>query len=216
VVAVSFFADGKLATHMLAAAGRPGGDETPILASAVNEIVLNPPWNVPQEIADQELRPKGEAYLQREGFVTKDGPDGPRLVQQPGPDAALGLVKFSFDNPYAVYLHDTPAKAAFARSQRAVSHGCVRLAQAVSFARMLLSNEPGWSPERFDQVLASGETTHVKLTRTVPVRLLYQTAFPEGDRIAFRPDIYGWDAKVLELLDTAPKPRPEAKSGRKT
>ena len=202
-----YYVDGRLVLHMLSASGRPGGDETPMLASAVDGIVLNPPWNVPDTIAQEEILPKGEAYLQRMGFAMKDG----RLVQQPGPEAALGLVKFDFDNPYAVYLHDTPAKAAFASHQRAVSHGCVRLAQAIPLAKAILARESGWSPARVDEAIASGETIRVRLSRTTPVRLIYLTAFPENGRIAFRPDIYGWDAQLLRLLDRPPKARAPGK-----
>jgi murein L,D-transpeptidase YcbB/YkuD len=207
---MDYVVDGRLTIHMLAASGKPGDDETPMLASAVDAITFNPAWHVPDQIAQEEILPKGPEYLESKGFVMKDNG---RLVQQPGPDAALGVVKFEFKNPYAVYLHDTPAKAAFERSQRAVSHGCVRLAQAVEFAKTLLSAEPDWSPARVDETLASGETRHVKLTRPVPVRLVYLTAFPEGDRIAFRPDIYGWDAELLKLLDHPP---PAPKAGRRT
>jgi murein L,D-transpeptidase YcbB/YkuD len=219
---MDYYLDGKLNTHMLAAGGKPG-DETPMLRSAVSEIVLNPPWNVPESIAAKELMPKEAAdpgYLERKGFVTKDGPTGTRLVQQPGADSALGVVKFTFDNPYSVYLHDTPSKAAFSRSQRAVSHGCVRLEKAVDFAKLLLSTDaPGWSAGRVDEVLASGETEHVKLSRAVPVRLVYLTAFPQGGHIAFRPDLYGWDAQLLQLLDNPPAAKPsdrENKSKQKT
>ena len=201
-----YFVDGNPAMHMLAAAGKPG-DETPILASAIDSIVLNPPWNVPDSIAQAELLPKEAAqpgYLEAHGFKTSDDGQGSRLVQQPGPQSALGLVKFNFPNSYSVYLHDTPSKAAFDRSQRSVSHGCVRLEKAMAFAKLLLSSVPGWSADRVDQVIASGETTDVKLPRRVPVRLLYLTAFPDGGRIAFRPDVYGWDEKVLQLLDAPP------------
>lgn len=204
-----YFVQGQRVMHMLSVSGRPGGDETPMLASRIDAVVLNPPWNVPEEIAQDEILPKGEAYLQQMGFVMKDG----RLVQQPGPDAALGVVKFDFDNPYAVYLHDTPAKAAFSRAQRAVSHGCVRLAQAVPLAKAMLANEPGWSAARVDEALAARETLRVELKHETPVRLVYLTAYPENGRIAFRPDVYGWDAKLLRMLDDPPKP---AKSGRKT
>jgi len=206
---MTYYRDGKPATHMLAASGRPGGDETPMLKSAIDAIVLNPPWNVPEEIAEREILPKGEAYLQAKGFARKDG----RLVQHAGPDAALGQVKFDFPNPYAVYLHDTPAKAAFARTQRAVSHGCVRLAEAIALAKTLLADEPGWSPGRVDETLASGETVRIGLTHKVPVRLTYLTAFPGGDRIAFRPDVYGWDVRLLQMLDHPPT---APKTGRRT
>ena len=202
-----YVVDGKLAMHMLSASGRAGGDETPMLASEISAIVLNPPWNVPDGIAQEEILPKGQAYLHRMGFVMKEG----RLVQKPGPEAALGQVKFDFENPYAVYLHDTPAKAAFAKSQRAVSHGCVRLAQAIPLAKAVLANEPGWSAARVDETLATGETVRVELARRTPVRLLHLTAFPENGRTAFRPDIYGWDVQLLRLIDKPPK----AKAGKK-
>ena len=205
---MDYYVDGRLASHMLAASGKPGDDETPMLASAIDSIVFNPPWNVPQEIAQDEILPKGADYLERKGFVWKNR----RLVQQPGPDAALGVVKFEFANPYAVYLHDTPAKAAFAQAQRAVSHGCVRLAQAIDLAKILLSNEPDWPAGRVDQTIASGDTVHVRLSRPVPVRLLYLTAFSDGDRLGFRSDLYGWDAQLLQLLDHPP---PARKPGRK-
>jgi len=198
-----YFVDGRPALHMLSAAGKPG-DESPMLASAINAITVNPPWNVPENIAKDELLPKGADYLQSHGFTeTSDGNGGSRLVQQPGPDSALGLVKFDFPNRYSVYLHDTPSKAAFNQSTRAVSHGCVRLQAAVPLAKAILQLENGWSPDRLDQLIASRETTSIKLDHTIPVRLIYLTAFPDNGRIAFRPDIYGWDEKLLTLLDSA-------------
>jgi murein L,D-transpeptidase YcbB/YkuD len=201
-----YFVDGQPAMHMLSAAGKPG-DESPMLTSAINAIVINPPWNVPQGIAKDELYPKEQAnpgYFAAHGFEeTSDGAGGSRLVQKPGPDSALGLVKFEFPNRYAVYLHDTPSKAAFNQTTRAVSHGCVRLQAAVPLAKTILSQENGWSPERVDQVIASRDTTSVKLAHSIPVRIVYLTAFPENGRIAFRPDIYGWDEKLLTLLDSA-------------
>jgi murein L,D-transpeptidase YcbB/YkuD len=196
---VDYVVDGKISTRLRAAAGKPG-DETPILASTIDSIVINPPWNVPEGIAKEELYPKEAAnpgYFAANDFEEIDG----RLVQKAGPKSALGLVKFDFDNPYAVYLHDTPSKAAFSQTRRAVSHGCVRVEHAVGFAQMLVTQQPGWSASRFDEVLASGETTAVKLSKPTPVRLMYLTAFPENGRIAFRPDVYRWDAELLRLMD---------------
>jgi murein L,D-transpeptidase YcbB/YkuD len=199
------YRDGRPAMHMLAAAGKPG-DESPMLVSAVETVVLNPAWNIPDSIADEEILPKAahdSGYLARHHYVYNDK-GGVKLIQKPGPDNALGQVKFLFPNPYSVYLHDTPAKAAFARSQRSVSHGCVRLERALDLARLVLSQEPGWSAERVDQVLQEDETTTVTLRQPIPVTLAYLTAFasPEGG-VSFRPDVYGWDAKVLRLLDAA-------------
>ncbi|MBS0333526.1 MAG: L,D-transpeptidase family protein [Proteobacteria bacterium] len=194
-----YIVDGQPRLTMRTASGKPG-DETPILTSTIDHIVLNPPWNVPKGIAEKELLPKGEAYLAAHGFETKD--DG-GLVQTPGPQSALGLVKFDFDNPYAVYLHDTPSKAAFDRDGRAVSHGCVRLEHALDLANLLLATQPGWSPQRVQQVIDGGQTTTIPLSHPVPVRLFYLTAVPQDGRIVLTSDIYGWDAPMLQLLDKA-------------
>jgi len=197
---VHVYRDGRPVLTMLAAAGKPG-DESPILVSAVDRVVLNPTWNVPDRIAEEEILPKGRGYLQRLGFVP-GGPDqAVKLVQLPGPENALGRVKFLFDNPYSVYLHDTPARAAFTRAQRSVSHGCVRLERALELAQLLVADEPGWSPGRIGEVLASQETTEVKLSRPMPVVLGYFTAYPTLGGIAFRRDVYAWDAAVLRRLD---------------
>lgn len=200
---MNYFADSQHVTHMLVAAGKRG-DETPMLTSAIDSLVLNPPWYVPQRIAREEIVPKGRAYMRARGFVWRDG----RLIQRPGPHAALGLVKFDFPNDYAVYLHDTPSKAAFNRAQRTVSHGCVRLARAVELARTLVAQQAGWSAERLDKVLASRRTVRVKLDRPVPVRLMYLTAVPQqDDQVAYLSDVYGWDAELLGLLDRYEKRR---------
>lgn len=198
---LAYIVDGQARMTMRTATGRRG-DETPTLTSKIDHIVLNPPWNVPDGIADEELRPKGGAYLAANRFVTKE--DG-RLQQLPGPDSALGLVKFDFVNPYAVYLHDTPAKAAFDRQGRAVSHGCVRLEHALDLAAILLQGQPDWSPARIQQVIAEGETTTVKLANPVPVRLMYMTAVPSGAGATILADVYGWDAEVVRRLDAAAK-----------
>ena len=191
---------GQPAMAMLVAAGKPG-DETPILVSTIHTVVLNPSWTVPPEIAANELEPKGEAYLASHRFEH----DGDRLVQTPGPKNSLGQVKFLFANPYSVYLHDTPAKAAFARPQRQVSHGCVRLERAIDLAKHLLGREAGWPPEKVDEVLAGDETRSVALKEPLPVRIMYATAFVEGDgdQVSFRDDAYGWDAATLHDLDAA-------------
>lgn len=199
---MDYFEGGELARHMLAVSGKPG-DETPIVSSAIDSIVLNPPWYVPPDIARREIVPKGTAYMRSRHFVWRNG----RLIQQPGAKAALGLVKFDFPNPYGVYLHDTPSKSTFSHSQRAASHGCVRLEHAVALARTLVAEEPGASPERVDRILRSGRTARLKLSRAIPVRLLYLTAVPKGETIDYLPDVYGWDSRLLALLDRYQAPR---------
>jgi murein L,D-transpeptidase YcbB/YkuD len=193
---MDYFRDGELETHMLAVSGKPG-DETPMVSSAIDSIVLNPPWYVPPEIARREIVPRGEGYMRAHHFVWRGG----HLMQLPGPRASLGVVKFDFPNPFAVYLHDTPTKSTFSQSQRAASHGCVRLQHAVALARTLVSEEPGSSGDRVDKILSSGKTARLKLSQAVPVRLIYLTAVPKDGAIEYLPDTYGWDPKLLALLD---------------
>lgn len=192
------YVNGQPAMHMLVAAGRPG-DETPILTSKIHTVVLNPTWTVPKEIAEKEILPKGGDYLAAHHFVQ----DGDKLVQEPGDGNALGQVKFLFANNYSVYLHDTPAKAAFSRPQRSVSHGCVRLEKAVDLAKFVLNRDAGAAPDDIDQTLAGDETKSIALKQPIPVSLYYWTAFVEGDQVSFRDDVYGWDEAVLRQLDTA-------------
>ena len=190
---------------MRAVTGRPA-DPTPILTSVVHSVVLNPPWNVPSGIASKELYPKGADYLARNGFVNiPTGGGGSRLQQKAGPMSALGRIKFDFDNPYAVYLHDTPTKSTFERYGRLASHGCVRLEKAVTLTRAVLEGDPVWTPEAIDQTIAAGQTVRVPLSRPVSVYLLYWTAYqgPDG-QMNFRADPYGWDRELLRRLAGAP------------
>ncbi len=202
---LAYIRDGEPETHMLAVSGKLG-DETPIVSSTIDSIVLDPPWYVPNDIARREILPKGEAYMRSRHFVWRGG----RLIQEPGPKTALGLVKFDFPNPYAVYLHDTPSKASFSLAQRTASHGCVRVQHAVELAKIVAADEPGLSAERVEKILASGKTVRLKLAEPVPVRLMYLTAEPKGGAIAYLPDVYGWDAKLAALLDrySTPPRRP--------
>jgi murein L,D-transpeptidase YcbB/YkuD len=195
---------------MKAVAGRPK-DRTPMLISSIHSVVLNPPWNVPAGIAAKELWPKQRAdpgYFDREDIIIKTSEDGStRLQQRAGPKSALGQVKFDFDNHYGVYLHDTPARAAFDRDARAVSHGCVRLEHALDLAKVLLEADDAWPPERIDEVTAGEDTIRVKLPSPTPVYLLYWTAYFDADGVLnFRSDIYDWDKALLGALDAGQKP----------
>jgi murein L,D-transpeptidase YcbB/YkuD len=189
---------------MRAVTGRPG-DETPMLSSMIHSIVLNPPWNVPSSIAAKELWPKEKAspgYLRRNDFIiipTGDG--GSRLQQKAGPKAALGQVKFDFNNPYGVYLHDTPSRSKFDSFSRLASHGCVRLQKPIELAKALMEGDPTWTPEKIDETLASGDTVRAKLPQQIAVFLLYWTAYvtPDG-QVNFRQDPYGWDRELVQRI----------------
>jgi murein L,D-transpeptidase YcbB/YkuD len=173
-----------------------------MLVSTITQVEFNPPWKVPADIARKELYPKEAAhhgYLARHHFVRGKTEAAP-LVQEAGPKSALGRVKFEFDNPYSIYLHDTPAKAAFTQDQRQVSHGCVRLERAADLAKILLAG-PDWPPERVDETIAGDDTSTVKLPAPTPVAILYWTAFVQDGQMNFRQDPYGWDDLVVRLLD---------------
>jgi murein L,D-transpeptidase YcbB/YkuD len=192
-----FEGDNAIAS-MKAVTGRPG-NETPMLQSKIHSIVLNPPWNVPSSIANKELWPKGEAALKAQGYKIIGTGANRRLQQQPGPRSALGLYKFDFDNPYAVYLHDTPSQSTFASFSRLASHGCVRLEKPGPLALLLLRNDPAWQGDALQAALATGKTQRVQLQPQdqVAVYLLYWTAFASSNgTMNFRGDPYGWD-KVL-------------------
>jgi murein L,D-transpeptidase YcbB/YkuD len=122
------------------------------------------------------------------------------IRQEPGTRNALGQVKFIFPNSHSVYLHDTPSKGLFARTERAFSHGCIRTQNPFDFAEHLLDNQ-GWDRARIDQVIASGKTTRVNLETPVTVMLLYWTAdVAEDGTVLFKKDVYGRDAKIIAGL----------------
>jgi murein L,D-transpeptidase YcbB/YkuD len=178
---------------------------TPMFTDAIKAVVLNPPWNVPQDIAVKEIWPKirkDPGYMAKEGFVVK--PDG-GLQQLPGPRCALGAIKFDLSNSFGVYLHDTPSRSLFAQPNRALSHGCMRLEQPNALAKRLLADDPNWSEEAIDVALLAGRTVRVTLRRPLPLYVGYWTAFVDEDgTVQFRPDVYGWDAKLEGLLPSGP------------
>ncbi len=190
---LAYYRDGNVKDRRRVVVGQPDW-ETPELGSPIFRLVANPPWNVPDSIEKDELSSRSAASLAADGFTRKEG----RWVQEPGPDSALGLVKFDMENDEAIYLHDTPAKALFESDERHASHGCVRVHNAVQFAQMLAQDE-GKRAE-FDEAMASKKETFVDLPNKIPVRLLYHTAFVDNGRVVFRPDSYGWDERVAQGL----------------
>lgn len=195
----------KPVSSMRAVTGRPG-DETPMLSSEIHSIVFNPPWNVPSSIATKELWPKERAhkgYLAAHGFkVIGTGPTA-RLQQSPK-KSALGKVKFDFNNPYGVYLHDTPTQGTFDRYSRLASHGCVRLAHPVDLAKLALQDDPEWTPDAIDAAIAKGDTVRAQLQQPISVFLLYWTAYASADgRVSFLGDPYGWDGALADRIQAS-------------
>lgn len=200
-----YWKDGSEKDRRRVVVGQPDW-ETPELGSPIVRLVANPPWTVPDSIAEEEILPKGPAYMAKENIVMKNG----RLVQEPGPKSALGLVKLDMDNKEQIYLHDTPAKALFAASERHSSHGCTRVENAVEFARLIAQDDG--KLEAFDKALATKEETPVELSNKIPVRLLYHSAYVDGGRVVFRTDPYGWDDKLAAALGLGGQVRPRVKT----
>ncbi|MEG8024737.1 L,D-transpeptidase family protein [Sphingomonas aurantiaca] len=192
-----YYRDGTVVDERKVVVGEPG-HETPALASPIFRLVANPTWTVPKSIQNGEMANVDDAYLQAHNMVLRDG----WIVQQLGPDNALGLVKFDMANNQAIYLHDTSAPALFERSQRHLSHGCVRVEDALGFAQMLAEDEG--VADAWQAAQATGEMTFVPLPRRIPVRLLYHNVYVGADgAIAFRTDPYGWNDPIAEQLGFA-------------
>lgn len=199
-----YWKDGRPVHSNRVVVGTPE-NQTPSLEKPFASVVANPPWYVPASIARNEILPRGPGYLAANNMFVTNG----QVVQRAGPTAALGYVKFELRDSYAIFLHDTPSKAAFNNAYRHRSHGCVRVQGAIDFARLLLAPDPMKLGE-FDTALDAKTTTRIQTGREIGVRLLYWTAFVDGQgRVAFREDVYRRDEKLAQALGIAVSlPRP--------
>ncbi|HZC38400.1 MAG TPA: L,D-transpeptidase family protein [Sphingomicrobium sp.] len=196
---LDYWRDGQHVDHRKVINGE-ADKPTPQLQAPIVRLVAKPTWTVPKGIGEKELADKSQSWLNENKFVLKDG----QYVQLSGPKNSLGLVKFDMQDKEAIYLHDTPAKALFALPDRHRSHGCVRVQNAVQFATALAQQEGVL--DQFQKAMRKDDESFVKLPSEIPVRLLYQTAFWDGSRVQFRPDLYGWDENVAKALELAPGP----------
>ncbi len=196
---------------------------TPVFSDQLEYVEINPYWNVPYSIATKEYLPKlkqnpaalsgknirvfqndREIAPTQVAWNSYSGGNFPfRLRQEPGNDNALGRVKFMFPNQFNIYIHDTPSKSLFSRSERAFSHGCIRVSDPFDLADILLENVND-TPGHWEQIRDSGERTIVKPQVPIKVHLTYLTAWMNKDGSThFRNDIYGRDKVLLEALRTA-------------
>ena len=181
------------------------GNETPIFRDTLEHIVVNPYWNVPPSIADEEIWPivaRDPGYLARNHFeVVNQG--GQRTVRQtPGPHNALGTVKFLFPNRHDVYLHDTPADHLFSQAERAFSHGCVRVQYPRELARLLFDIAVEADPDRFDEIREDPREKWINVKNKMPVYILYFTAWARPDgTVNFYGDVYDIDETMQEQVD---------------
>ena len=201
-----YYRDGKLVDSRKVIVGKPN-KATPQLLAPIFRLVANPTWTVPKSIERSELSNVSAAYLRKRNMVRRNG----NIVQLPGASNALGLVKFDMSNKYAIYLHDTNARSLFGRSQRHLSHGCVRVNDAEGFAA-LIAEDAGVAAE-WQRAKAGRSRAFVKLPQNLPVRLIYQNVFVNDDgQVAFRADAYDWNGRIStalgfpELSSTIAKP----------
>jgi murein L,D-transpeptidase YcbB/YkuD len=212
---------------------------TPMVQSRLDAVILNPPWNVPVSIAVEEILPRlreNGRYLAENDIVILDRsesdpfglavdwskiPSEPfpfQLQQRPGPHNPLGRIKFDAPNRFDVYLHDTPARSLFARPVRTASHGCIRVERASDLAVYVLADGTGlWTRQRVAEAIAAGDSQRIEVARSLPVYILYWTAFAASDGLVqFRDDVYGQDRRLAAMLAAearAPGPAPPGSIG---
>jgi len=196
---------------------------TPVMQATITGVTINPPWTIPNSIATREMLPKlkrNPRYLADNNMIivgrAGNDPHGlfvdwktvsPRafpfvLRQQPGVKSALGAVKFEMANENAVFLHDTPARGLFARADRGLSHGCVRLERPIDLAcHVLFGVASDDNRAEIVKIIESGVTRTLPVPTPLPVYILYWTAFVDHDGLLhIRPDIYGRDPAIVRAL----------------
>lgn len=193
--------------------------QTPIFSDSLQYIVINPEWNIPTSIKMNEIIPKASknpSYLSSHNmYVTNANGEivdpssinwsgeevkSYRIAEKPGAGNSLGRVKIIYPNQYAIYLHDTPAKSIFDQNNRAESHGCVRVENALDLAAYVVEDQKEWSLDRIQKVIGTGQTTQVPISQPIKVHHFYWSAWRENGETIFVKDVYNLDEKVLKAL----------------
>jgi murein L,D-transpeptidase YcbB/YkuD len=196
------------------------GTQTPLFSKDLETIYFHPRWNVPPSIKVNEVLPslaRGGGYFHRQGMkLVRNGREvNPRTVnwgksdirnydvyQPSGPGNALGLMKFTFPNKHAVYMHDTQSKGLFSSTQRTFSHGCVRVKNPLVLAQVLLNIDKGWSADEVAALLeGEPEENAVPLYKHIPVHLTYFTAQVDDDgEVTTTADVYGHEKRITQAM----------------
>ncbi|ABR74451.1 L,D-transpeptidase [Actinobacillus succinogenes] len=208
---LNYYRNGRLTLNSRVIVGK-NNRRTPVMYSKLSNVVVNPPWNAPTRLINEDIIPKVKRdpnYLVRHGYSIIDGKGNTvnpyninwgsignkfpyRLRQAAGDNSALGRYKFNMPSSDAIYLHDTPNHALFNNKNRALSSGCVRVDKSDQLASILLS-EAGWSSDKKQRVLNSKKTTSAPILSDNPVYLYYVTTWVENGKVQSVPDIYGYD-----------------------
>ena len=198
--------DDKLVWKTKVVVGKPNLP-TPLLSAEMKFITVNPTWNVPPSIINNEYLPalqQDPQAMERIGLKVEQNRDGTiRIYQPPGDRNALGRIRFNFPNKFLVYQHDTPDKHLFAHDKRAYSHGCMRVENPLKYGEVLLGlalpNEH-YTADRL-QKMFGGSEVNINFPTGIPDHLTYQTAFVDDDgKLQIRDDVYGRDQRLLAIL----------------
>ncbi len=188
-------------------AGKPGSHATPMISAEMKFITVNPTWNVPPSIIQNEYLPalqQDPQALERIGLKVEQASDGTvRIYQPPGAGNALGRIRFNFPNKFLVYQHDTPDKHLFDKEERAFSHGCMRVQNPLTYGEKLLSlalPKENYTEAKLEKMFGGSEI-NINFPKNIWVHLTYQTAFvDEEGKFQFRKDVYGRDGRMIAIL----------------
>lgn len=180
-------------------AGKSDWQSPVFLKSEITYLETNPYWYVPSEIANKEIWPrvaKNKDYLKRNRLKVIQRSDGNLMLRQtPGPGNSLGQIKIHFTNDFGCYLHDTPEKQLFEKIDRAFSHGCIRLENALALAEFLLIGDPEWDREKLETAIENNLQKTIYLSQSVPISIVYFTVWADASStVQFRKDIYEMDS----------------------
>ena len=203
---LTLYNNGKPYWHTKIVAGKPG-KATPMVSSEMKFITVNPTWNVPPSIIENEYLPalqEDPQALDRIGLrVTQDADGTVHISQPPGAGNALGRIRFNFPNKFLVYQHDTPDKYLFAKEKRAYSHGCMRVQNPLTYGEKLLSlvmPSEHYTEAKLEKMFGGSEI-NINFPKNIWVHLTYQTAFVDDDgKLQLREDVYGRDARMIAIL----------------
>ncbi len=216
---------GKIAHEMPVVVGRPYR-QTRSFKAEITGVRFNPTWTVPLKLKMQDFLPKlrkdpyaltdkGIEFIRGYGrnAITLDPGSinwenvswremgKIRMVQTPGDHNALGRIRILMQNGYDIYLHDTNHKEFFAREDRTLSSGCVRLSDPANIARFVMARNEGWSDRDMKRLLDEEKTVDVDATESLPVYILYQTVWLDSQgQLVFGPDVYKRDKRLVEVL----------------
>ena len=235
---VSLYRNGQRLFQGRAQVGRPYRS-TPVFSDRITYIEFNPTWTVPPTIYKKDVLPaikNDPGYLKKKNMqvLTMEGAEVdpatidwqrypaqgfPYMIRQrPGPDNALGRLKIMFPNEHMVYLHDTPSRDLFNRSERTFSSGCIRVEHADQLAALLLDDPAQWDLAAIDATIEGQKTRRVSLRQPMPIYLVYWTVqVLDNGEVQFKRDPYDRDELILRVLDQPLVPdagRLKAESGR--